>query len=98
MEKTLFVLSLVIMLIGIAAASVQGQTKPPHARPKLESFHGSVDGNLHPYKPAGHIRGSLRAVQSDTTPGLVELWIKGFAKYQPDVSIKADVEGSGAAG
>lgn len=90
--------SLAIVLIGIAAASVQAQTKPPHARPKPESFHASVDSDLHRYEPVGHIGGSLRAVQSDTTPGLVDLWIKGFAKYHPDVSIKADIEGSGAAG
>jgi phosphate transport system substrate-binding protein len=98
MEQTLFMRSLVIILIGISAASVQGQTKPPHARPTLESFRASVDGNLRRYKPTGHVSGSLRAVQSDTTPGMVELWIKGFAKYHPDVGIKADIEGSGAAG
>jgi phosphate transport system substrate-binding protein len=98
MEKTLFMRSLAIILIGIAAASLQAQTKPPHARPKPESFHASVDSNLSRYKPAAHISGSLRAVQSDTTPGLVDLWIKGFAKYHPEVSIKADIEGSGAAG
>src|SRR6266849_10344340 len=88
----------IILLAASTATSLQAQTKPPHARPQPESFHASMDGNLHPYKPAGHFSGSLRAVQSDTTPGLVELWIKGFAKYHPDVSIKADIEGSGAAG
>jgi phosphate transport system substrate-binding protein len=98
MEKTLLMRSLATVLIGIAAASVQAQTKPPHARPKPESLRASVDSNLHRYKPVGHISGSLRAVQSDTTPGLVDLWIKSFAKYHPDLSIKADIEGSGAAG
>jgi len=88
----------IVATMGLAAASLQAQTKPAHVRPKLESFHASVDGGLRPYKPAGHFRGSLRAVQSDTTPGLVDLWLKGFAKVQPDVTIKADIEGSGAGG
>lgn len=85
-------------MVGAAVGFVHAQRKPPHARPKPETLHAEPDRTLSPYKPEGQLSGSLRAVQSDTTPGMVELWIQGFSKYHPHLTIQADIEGSGAAG
>jgi len=89
---------LVFLLAAFAVASPLTAERPPHARPKPETFHASVDPKLPAYKPVAKLSGSLNGVQSDTTPWLVTLWIAGFKKYYPNVDIKLPIEGSGAAG
>ena len=90
--------SRLFLFLVLALALPSLAQRPPHARPKPETFHATVDPKLPPYKPVARLSGSLNGVQSDTTPGLVTLWIEGFKKYYPNVDIKAPIEGSGAAG
>jgi len=87
-----------LMVFVLAWAVPMFSERPPHARPNPETFHATLDPKLPAYKPRGQLSGSLSGVQSDTTPGLVTLWIEGFRKYYPNVEIKASIEGSGAAG
>lgn len=87
-----------LMVLVLAWAVPMFSERPPHARPSPETFHAALDPKLPAYQPRGQLSGSLSGVQSDTTPGLVTLWIEGFKKYYPHVEIKASIEGSGAAG
>lgn len=89
--------ALFVVLVFALASPLFGE-RPPHARPKPETFHASVDPKLPAYKPRAQLSGSLIGIQSDTTPALVALWIENFKKYYPNVEIKASIEGSGAAG
>ncbi len=90
----LFLIFISALLLNAADYTV----RPPHARPATEEGHVKVDPNLPAYHPAGPLSGNLKGVQSDTTPGLMKLWIDDFRKFYPDVHIESPIGGSGAAG
>ena len=87
-----------VVVVALAVVGLSGVSRPPHARPKPETLHAAVDPSLPSYMAREQLTGSLKGVQSDTTPGLVDLWIKGFKKHQPGIAVEAEIEGSGAAG
>src|SRR5260370_37882781 len=87
-----------LMVFILAWAVPMFSERPPHARPNPETFHAALDPKLLAYKPRGQLSGSLSGVQSDTTPGLLALWIDGFRNDYPNVQITASIAGSGAPG
>src|SRR5437588_8397756 len=88
------------LLVGSLGGAALWGDKPPHARPAiLEATKAKVDPALPLYKPpSSEVAGTLRGTQSDTTPGLLKLWIDGFRKHCPKVSFDVNTSGSGGAG
>jgi phosphate transport system substrate-binding protein len=78
------------------AASASAQTPAPgryaagRPRPKPEpaEFQPKLDPRLQPYKPvATGVSGRLKGMASDILPGVARLWIDGFRKQHPNVTI-----------
>jgi len=77
--------------------------RPPHVRPDPPFLNHECKASLElpkyvPWVPVGSLKGTLKFPQSDTTNGFVDLWLAGFKKYFPDLTIEVSIEGSGIAG
>ena len=56
-----------------------------------------VDPTLKDYKKASGVEGSLKSIGSDTLNNVMALWIEGFKKEYPNVTVEAEGKGSGTA-
>jgi phosphate transport system substrate-binding protein len=90
--------AVLMMLFPFALFAADYTVRPAHARPAVEEAHVKIDSKLPVYHAAGALSGTLKGIQSDTTPGITKLWIEDFKKLYPNVSIQCDIAGSGAAG
>ena len=93
-------LSAVLGLVAGAtlAASAQNLEEAlPHPNPPLP-YTARVDVAIPAYVKVKELSGTLKGVQSNTTPGLLALWIEDFTKLYPKVKITTEIGGSGQAG
>lgn len=67
------------------------------ARPSPEPlYNAKVDPSLRPYRSPGAVpAGSLTGICSETFPDLVKLWIVGFRRHHPEVTIEVAPTGGG---
>jgi len=73
----------------------------PRERPAPDpDYWCPVSQQIPSYVPQNKVplAGEILCPQSDTTTGLVELWLRGFKDYHPNVTILSPVNGSGIAG
>ena len=56
-----------------------------------------VDAAIPEYKKASGVSGSLKSVGSDTLNNLMTLWLSGFSKEYPNVTVEMEGKGSGTA-
>jgi len=68
--------------------------------PTPEILQPTLDAGLVSFKPAHgkELTGHFRAAASDVLPGLVNLWIQGFHKYYPKVTIELTPPFAGSLG
>lgn len=68
--------------------------------PTPEILQPTLDPALPEYQPRKDIKlsGSFKGAASDVLPGLVKLWIDGFRKYYPDVTIDVSPPFAGSLG
>jgi phosphate transport system substrate-binding protein len=60
----------------------------PRPRPEPPEFQPKLDGRLQPYKPvAAGLSGRMKGMASDILPAVAKLWIDGFRKHHPNVTI-----------
>jgi len=70
------------------------------ALPVPELLQPALDAQIPSYQPRKDLRlsGSFTAAASDVLPSLVELWLKRFREYYPDVSIQVKPPYAGSLG
>lgn len=56
-----------------------------------------VDPRIKPYQPVSGISGSASSIGSDTMNNMMALWLEGFRKHYPNVSIQIEGKGSSTA-
>src|SRR6202011_1940969 len=65
-------------------------------RPEPERlYNAKVDPALPIYRSAASISGSLKGICSETFPDLMKLWVDGFRKHHPGVTIDVSPTGGG---
>lgn len=72
-----------LAVIGILLGAVQAQVK--------------VDPAIPAYKPTTGVTGNIKSIGSDTMNNLMALWVEGFKKHYPNVSIEVEGKGSSTA-
>ena len=56
-----------------------------------------IDSGVEPYEKARGISGSAGSIGSDTMNNLMALWLEGFRRYYPSVTIQIEGKGSSTA-
>lgn len=77
-------------ILCIAAAGVLGGTA-------LQAQAPAVDPRYQPYAKVSGVSGNAGSIGSDTMNNLMALWLEGFRKYYPNVSIQIEGKGSSTA-
>ena len=80
-------LALVLMTAGLGA-----QRQRPTPEPL---YNARIDPALPIYHPTASVSGSLKGICSETFPDLIKLWVDGFRKHQPAVTIDVAPTGGG---
>jgi len=83
----------VIPIALVLTASVLGAQRQRPAPEPL--YNAKVDPALPIYQPAASVSGSLKGICSETFPDLMTLWVDGFRKHHPGVTIDVAPTGGG---
>jgi len=59
-----------------------------------ETLHATVDPRIPPYQPVKDLSGNLMSVGTDTMETVMKMWIEGFTKLYPKVTINQEAKGS----
>jgi phosphate transport system substrate-binding protein len=97
------ILLIVVLMVLIQPAPRLGAMLLPavrlgaqRARPAPEALYDAkVDPALPVYRSVGAVNGSLNGICSETFPDLMKLWVDGFRKHQPAVTINVAPTGGG---
>lgn len=94
------ILSATCLLVLAAAgfACAQNLEKPAPRPNPPRPYSATVDNAIPAYDPVKNLSGSLKGVESNTVTTLMQMWIDGFKKIYPNVSISVDIGGSGQGG
>jgi phosphate transport system substrate-binding protein len=95
--KISVLLTAVFCVVASFASAQDLETCLPHPNPPAP-YSAKVDPAIPRYKAVKGLSGTFKGVQSNTTCGVLKLWIDGFTKLYPDVHLPVDVGGSGQAG
>src|SRR6266849_9306154 len=86
----------VIPVIPIAMVLTAPGLGAQRQRPAPEPlYNAKVDPALPIYQPAASVSGSLKGICSETFPDLMTLWVDGFRKHHPGVTIDVAPTGGG---
>ena len=100
----LTVLSMVTAVPKLSPALVRARSSPtqapppgrydqgrPRPTPEAALFQPRLDPLLQPYRPLHtNLKGALKGMASDILPGLAKLWIEGFERFHPGITIACD--------
>lgn len=59
-----------------------------------ETLHATVDSSIPSYKPIKELSGTLTSVGTDTMETVMKMWVEGFTKLYPQVTINMEAKGS----
>src|SRR5713226_7101645 len=76
----------------LTATGLGAQRQRPAPEPL---YNARVDPALPIYHPTALVSGSLKGICSETFPDLINLWVDGFRKHQPTVTIEVAPTGGG---
>ena len=85
-----------IVVMPIAVVLTVPGLGAPRQRPAPEPlYNAKVDPALEIYQPAASVSGSLKGICSETFPDLMKLWVDGFRKHHPGVTVDVAPTGGG---
>src|SRR5215831_9719059 len=80
------------VLVMLTFAPLGAQRQRPAPEPLYDA---KVDPSIPEYQPSRAVGGLLKGICSETFPDLMKLWIDGFRKRQPNVTIDVAPTGGG---
>jgi phosphate transport system substrate-binding protein len=80
------------MAVVVPASRLGAQRERPAPEPL---YNATVDPALPVYRSAGAVSGSLKGICSETFPDVMKLWVDGFRKHQPGITIEVAPAGGG---
>src|SRR5258708_3213620 len=81
-----------LLTLPLVAPGLNAQRARPDPEPLYDA---KVDPTVPGYLPGPPITGTLKGICSETFPDLMKLWIDGFRKQQPGVTIEVAPTGGG---
>src|SRR6266851_2116171 len=82
----------ILMALPLLAAGLGAQRARPEPEPL---YNAKVEPTVPGYTAGPPLTGALKGICSETFPDLMKLWIDGFRKYQPGVTIEVAPTGGG---